>query len=51
MDFVSGFPLTRQKHDYVWVIVNNLTNSAHFIPVKMDYSMDLVAELYVKEIV
>ena len=51
MDFVSGLPLTQQKHDYVWVIVDKLTNSAHFIPVRMDYSMDRLAELYVKEIV
>ena len=49
MDFVSGFPLTQQKHDSVWVIVDKITKSAHFIPVKMDYSMDRLAKLYVKE--
>ena len=51
MDFVSGLPLTKRKHDYVWVIVDRLTKSAHFIPVKIDYSMDRLAELYVDEIV
>ena len=51
MDFVSGFPLTQQKHDSVWVIVDKLTKSAHFIPVRMDYSMDRLAELYVEEII
>ena len=51
MDFVSGFPLTQQKHDFVWVIVDKLTKSAHFIPVRMDYSMDRLAELYVEEII
>ena len=51
MDFVSGFPLTQQKHDSVWVIIDKLTKSAHFIPVRMDYSMDRLAELYVEEIV
>ena len=51
MDFVSGFPLTQQKHDSVWVIVDRLTKSAHFIPVRIDYSMDRLAELYVDEIV
>ena len=51
MDFVLSFPLTQQKHDSVWVIVDKLTKSAHFILVKMDYSMDRLVELYVKEIV
>ena len=51
MDFVSGFSLTQQKHDSVWVIVDRLTKSAHFIPVRIDYSMDRLAELYVDEIV
>ena len=36
MEFVSGFPLTQQKHDSVWVIFDKLTKSAHFIPVRMD---------------
>ena len=51
MDFVSGFPLKQQKHDSVWVIVDRLTKSAHFIPVRIDYSMDRLLELYVDEIV
>ena len=51
MDFLSGFPLTQRKHDFVWVIVDKLTKSAHFIPVGMDYSMDQLAKLYVKDIV
>ena len=50
MDFVSGFPLTQQKHDSVWVIVDKLTKLAHFIPFKIDYSMDRLAELNVDEI-
>ena len=51
MDFVSGFPLTRKKHDAIWVIVDRLTKSAHFLPIRLDYSMDSLAELYVNEIV
>ena len=51
MDFVSGFPPTQQKQDSVWVIVDRLTKSAHFIPVRIDYSMDRLIELYVDEIV
>ena len=51
MDFVSDFPLTQSKHDAVWVIVDRLTKSAHFLPVRLDYSMDRLAELYVSEII
>ena len=51
MDFVFGFPLTQRKHDSVWVIVDRLTKFAHFLQVKLNYSMDRLAELYVNEIV
>ena len=51
MDFVVGFPLTGRKYDSVWVVVNRLTKLAHFLPVRIDYSLDKVAELYIKEIV
>ena len=51
MDFVVGLPLTGRKHDSVWVVVDRLTKSAHFIPVRTDYSLDKLAELYIKEIV
>ena len=51
MDFVSGLPLTERKHDSIWVIVDRLKKSAHFIPVRIDYSLDRLAELYVDEIV
>ena len=50
-DFVVGLPLTGRKHDSVWVIVDRLTKSAHFLPVRTDYSLDKLAELYIKEIV
>ena len=51
MDFVSDFPLTQKKHDLVWVIVDILKKSAHFLSVCLDYSMDRLTELYVSEIV
>ena len=51
MDFVTGLPRTSKNHDSVWVVVDRLTKSAHFIPVRVTYSMDQLAELYVKEIV
>ncbi|KAG8503406.1 hypothetical protein CXB51_001385 [Gossypium anomalum] len=51
MDFVSGLPLTPTKKDSVWVVVDRLTKSAHFIPVRTDYSLQKLAKLYVAEIV
>ena len=51
MDFVSGVPLMQQKHDSIWVIVDRITKSAHFILVMIDYSMVRLAGLYVDEIV
>ena len=51
MDFVVGLPLTGRKHDSVWVVVNRLTESAHFLLVRTDYSLDKLAELYIEEIV
>jgi hypothetical protein len=32
MDFIVGLPNTSQKHDSIWVIVDRLTKTAHFIP-------------------
>ena len=51
MDFVVGLPLKGRKHDSVWVVVDRLTKSAHFLPVRTDNSLDKLAELYIKEIV
>ena len=51
MDFVCELSLTGRKHDLVWVVVDRLTKSAHFLPVRTDYSLDKLAELYIKEIV
>ena len=49
MEFVVGLPLTRRRHDSVWVVVDRLTKSSHFLPVRTDYSLDKLAELYIKE--
>ena len=51
MDFMAGLPLTRRKHDSVWVVVDRLTKSAHFLLARTDYLFDKLAELYIKEIV
>jgi hypothetical protein len=51
MDFVSSFPRASSGQDAVWVIVDRLTKTAHFLPIKMTYSMDCLAELYIKKII
>ena len=51
MDFVVGLPKTLGKFDSIWVIVDRLTKSAHFIPVKVTYNAEKLAKLYISEIV
>ena len=51
MDFVVGLPLIRRKHDSIWVVVDRLTKSAHFLPVGTDYALNKLVELYIREIV
>ena len=51
MDFVVGLPRTIQKFDSIWVIVDRLTKSAHFLPINIRYSLEKLTELYIKEIV
>ena len=51
MYFVVGLPRTRRQHNSIWVIVDRLTKSAHFIPVKSTYRGEDYARLYIDEIV
>ncbi|GJY21425.1 reverse transcriptase domain-containing protein [Tanacetum coccineum] len=51
MDFVSGLPRTPSGYDTIWVIVDRLTKSAHFLPMKKTDSMEKLTRLYLKEIV
>ncbi|KAI3729831.1 hypothetical protein L6452_18502 [Arctium lappa] len=51
MDFVTKLPRTRKGHDAIWVIVDRLTKSAHFLPIREDFKMEKLAQLYIDEIV
>ncbi|GJW06784.1 putative reverse transcriptase domain-containing protein [Tanacetum coccineum] len=51
MDFVIKLPRTSSGHDTIWVIVDRLTKSTHFLPMREDYKMDGLARLYLNEIV
>ncbi|GJS28295.1 reverse transcriptase domain-containing protein [Tanacetum coccineum] len=51
MDFITKLPKTSNEHDTIWVIVDRLTKSAHFIPTRETDSMETLTRLYIKEIV
>ena len=51
MDFITGLPMIHQGHDTIWVIVDRLTKSAHFVPVNTRYHARGYAELYVSQVV
>ncbi|CAN6567554.1 unnamed protein product [Malus baccata var. baccata] len=51
MNFVYKLPRTQNGFDCVWVIVDRLTKSAHFIPVREKYSLNKLAKLFITKIV
>jgi hypothetical protein len=51
MDFIVDLSLTPRKHNSIWVIVDRLTKTAHFIHVHTTYSAKRYAEIYVDLIV
>ena len=51
MDFVTHLPRTLQGHDAIWSIVDRLTKSAHFLVVRMTFTLERFCRLYIQEIV
>nr|GEV30944.1 putative reverse transcriptase domain-containing protein [Tanacetum cinerariifolium] len=51
MDFVTKFPKTSSRHETIWVIVDRLTKSAYFLPMREEYKMDRLARLYLNKMV
>jgi hypothetical protein len=51
MDFIVGLPRTSRGYNSIWVIVNRLTKSTHFIPVATTYRVRQYAKLYISYIV
>ncbi|MCI74123.1 retrotransposon protein, partial [Trifolium medium] len=51
MDFVGGLPKTAKGNEVIWVIVDRLTKSAHFIAIKMGMLVPKLAEIYIDQIV
>jgi transposase InsO family protein len=50
MDFIMGLSLTAHKYNSIWVIVDRLTKSAHFIPVNTNYSIQKYAKIYISRV-
>ena len=50
MDFVVGLPRTQKTYDSIWVVVDRLTKSARFIPVKSSYSVEDYSRIFFHEI-
>ncbi|GJR78403.1 putative reverse transcriptase domain-containing protein [Tanacetum coccineum] len=51
MDFVTKLPRSSSGYDMIWFIVDRLTKSAHFLPIREDYKMEKLARIYINEIV
>ena len=51
MDFITKLQKTSSGYDSIWVIVDRLTKSAHFLPIKETDKMEKLTRTYLKEIV
>nr|GEY59077.1 reverse transcriptase domain-containing protein [Tanacetum cinerariifolium] len=51
MDFITKLPRTPSGYDSIWVIVDRLTKSAHFIPINEKFKIERLTRLYLKEII
>lgn len=51
MDFVTGLPNTAKGNDIIWGIVNRLTKLAHFISIKISFSLHKLGKIYISLIV
>ncbi|KAL0407295.1 UNVERIFIED_CONTAM: Transposon Ty3-I Gag-Pol polyprotein [Sesamum latifolium] len=51
MDFVLGLPRTRLGLDAIWLVVDCLTKSAHFSPIRTTYTLEKLAGVYIDNIV
>ncbi|GKB06373.1 reverse transcriptase domain-containing protein [Tanacetum coccineum] len=51
IDFITKLPKSSQGYDTIWVIVDRLTKSAIFVPMRETSSMEKLARMYLKEVV
>ena len=51
MDFVTHLPRTSRGHDAVWVILDRLTKSTHFLAMQMTFALKEFCKLYIQDII
>ena len=51
MDFVAGLLRSQEGHDTIWVIVDRLTKTAHFIAIRTDFKVPKLCKLHIDRIV
>ena len=51
IDFVTHLPWTPRRHEAVWVIVQRLTKSAHFLVVRITFTLEELCQLSIREII
>jgi uncharacterized protein YpbB len=50
MNLIMGLPLTAHKFDSIWVIIDRLTKSVHFIPINTNYKVQKYAKIYIARV-
>jgi hypothetical protein len=50
MDFITGLPRIGKKHDSIMMVVDKLTKSACFIPLKTTHKETYVVDIYIREV-
>jgi hypothetical protein len=50
LDFITGLPKTQKQNDSIMVVIDKLSKSAHFIPIKTTFKAINIAEIFMKEI-
>jgi hypothetical protein len=50
MVFIVGLPMTAHKFDLIWVIIDRLSKSAHFIPVNTNYKVQKYVKIYIARV-
>jgi hypothetical protein len=51
INFIVGLPMTARKFDSIWVIVDRLSKSVHFIPINTKYRVEKYAEIYIAHVI